>query len=451
MRESTAPDVLRTRDYGRTWQKIVNGFPQDEMVRVVREDPKQHCVESTIAPRTCSPLLYAGTDTGVYFSWDDGDHWQPLSLNLPPTPVTDLTVHGDDVAISTFGRGLWILDDVSALRALSPGMTTYLFSPADAVRVRWDNYQDTPYPPETPAGQNPPDGAIIDYYLKDAATSELTLTIYDEKHNQVAQFSSTPQPFHLPPANVPEYWFAPPPALTRAAGLNRFAWNLRYAPPAALPYGYFGNLLQYTEYTLADHAVPGDTPRVQPQGPFVAPGNYTVELRYDGKGIVQPFIVKPDPRIHASQADLVEQRDLALEIVRGMKSSNDGYHQTAALRRSLDDAQKALTGAEAEKVKAAAEALARKIDAVEKGTRAAPGFGPVNRDLARLIVSVESADIRPADTVRVAVQQSCEALDKSAAQWQQLNQQDVPALNALLAGTKASALPAVAETPSGCK
>jgi hypothetical protein len=250
---------------------------------------------------------------------------------------------------------------------------------------------------------------------------------------------------------VPEYWFAPPTALTKVAGVNRFAWNLRYAPPATLPYGYYGKLLEYTEYTLADHAIPGETPREQPQGPFVAPGKYTAELRYEGKTIVQPFVVKPDPRIHASETDLVAQRDLALAITRGMKSSYDGYHQTTALRQALEDAQKALTGADADKVKTAAEALTKKIDAIEKGTRTAPGFGPVNRELARLIVSVESADIRPAETVSAAVQENCNALDKDVAQWQQLNQQDVAAFNAMLTGTKAAALPTSSATLGACK
>jgi photosystem II stability/assembly factor-like uncharacterized protein len=454
MRESTAPNVLRTHDYGKSWQKIVNGFPADEMVRVVREDPKQHCVQSTIAPTSCSPLLYAGTDTGVYFSRDDGDHWQPLSLNLPPTPVTDLTVHGDDLVISTFGRGLWILDNVSALREFSPAIANakmHLFPPADAIRVRWDNYQDTPFPVETPAGQNPPDGAIFDYYLKNAADTELTLTIYDDHDNQVAQYSSTPKPVDLPPPNVPEYWFAPAAALTKAAGVNRFAWDLRYPPPMTLPYGFYGNLLEYTEYTLADHAVPGLTPRQQPRGPLVAPGQYTAELRYAGQGIRWPFVVKPDPRIRASQDDLVAQRDLALDITRGMKASYDGFEQVRAVREALKNAQKGLTGADADKVKAAAEALSKKLDAIDKGTRPAPGFGTVNRELARLIYSVESADIRPTETVAAAVQQNCNALEKDFAQWQQLNQQDIPAFNATLAGTKAAALPTGAVTVSGCK
>ena len=325
-RESTPPYVVRTHDYGRTWQKIVDGFPAREMVRVVREDPKR------------KGLLYAGTDTGVFVSWDDGDHWQSLQLNLPPTPVTDLQVHANDVAISTFGRALWILDDVTPLREMSPQIAAteaYLFRPATGMRVRWDNYQDTPYPVETPAGQNPPDGAILDYFLKSAPTGEVTLTIYDDKGHEVNQYSSEAKPPDLLPANAPNYWFAPPVALPKAAGVNRFAWNLRYPPPLSLPYGYNGDLLGYTEYTTADHAIPGQTPRVQPQGPLVVPGNYTLELRAAGQTLRQPLTIELDPRVHASQSELVEQLDLAQEISRGMKASYDAYMQVAALRKDF--------------------------------------------------------------------------------------------------------------------
>jgi len=441
MRESTPPYVLRTHDYGQSWQKIVNGFPQDDMVRVVREDPKR------------KGLLYAGTDTGVFISWNDGDSWQPFSLNLPPTPITDITVHGNDLAISTFGRAMWILDDVTPLREMNDqirGMDNSMFQPETAIRVRWDNYQDTPFPPETPAGENPPDGAIIDYYFKNPATSDLTLAIFDESNNKIAEFTSDPKPFDLPPANAPEYWFAPPTGLTKEAGVNRFAWDLRYPAPKTLPYGYYGKLLDYTEYTLADHAVPGLTPRVQPRGPLVVPGKYNLNLRYGGTNSSAELTVEPDPRIHASQADLVAQRDLALAISRGMASSYDAYHQVAALRQALQDTQKALTGARAEKAKTAATALSKKLDTVDKGTRTAPGFGPVNRDLARLIFSVENADISPTETVQAAVEQNCESLDKALAQWQQLNQHDIAHFNAMLGG-KAAALPIATVTAGGCK
>jgi len=440
-RQSTPPYVARTHDYGRTWQKIVNGFPENEMVRVVREDPKR------------KGLLYAGTDTGVFASWDDGDHWQSLSLNLPATPVTDLQVHANDLVISTFGRSLWILDDLTPLREIDPEITAadvYLFPPATAMRVRWDNYQDTPYPIETPAGQNPPDGAIIDYFLRTPAASELTLTIYDEQGAEIAKLSSEANPADLPPANVPSYWFAPPDALPKAAGVNRFVWNLRCPPPLSLPYGYEDELLEYTEYTMADHAVPGLTPRQQPRGPFVVPGKYVTELRYAGHALRQPLIVELDPRVHASQLDFMEQRDLALEISRGMKSSYKAYQQVASLRKALTERRGSLK--DSKKIQEAADSLEKKIDAIEKGPKTAPGFGPVNRDLTRLIFSVESADMRPAETVRSAVQQSCAALDSDLLKWKQLNQQDLASFNAILAESKAPALPVLAESETtGCK
>jgi photosystem II stability/assembly factor-like uncharacterized protein len=441
-RESTPPNILRTHDYGQTWQKIVNGFPPGEMVRVVREDTKR------------KGLLYAGTDTGIFVSWDDGDHWQPFSLNLPPTPITDLTVHDNDLALSTFGRSLWILDDLTPVRAMNSQVAaanSYLFAPATALRARWDDYQDTPFPPETPAGKNPPDGAIIDYYLKNAATSELTLTVIDDKGNEIAQYSSNPKPVHLPPANVPDYWFAPPTALTKTAGVNRFAWDLRYPAPATLPYGYYGNLLEYTEYTLADHAVPGDTPVEQPRGPLVVPGKYTIELRYAGQTLRQSLTIEPDPRVHVSQSDLANQLDLALSITRGMKSSHDEFLQVAALRKALMDAQKAANGPDVDKIKQEATALTKKLDSVDKGTKTAPGLGPLNRDLARLIFSVESADIRPTDTVRAAVQQNCASLDTDLQQWQQINQQDLVAFNAMLLEAKTAALPIATVDTRGCK
>ena len=442
-RESTPPYVARTHDYGRTWQKIVNGFPEREMVRVIREDPKH------------KGLLYAGTDTGLLVSWDDGDHWQALQLNLPPTPVTDLQVHANDLVISTFGRALWILDDVTPLREISPQITgsdAYLFRPATGMRVRWDNYQDTPYPVETPAGQNPPDGAIVDYFLKSAPAGEVTLTIYDDKGAEVNRYSSESNPPDLLPANAPNYWFAAAVALPKAPGVNRFAWNLRYPPPLSLPYGYNGDLLGYTEYTTADHAIAGETPRVQPQGPLVVPGNYTLELHAAGRILRQPLTIELDPRVHASQADLEEQLDLAQQITRGMKTSHDAYLQVAALRQALDERQKALSGDELKETKAAATSLDKKIDAVQKGTHNAPGFGPVNRDLTRLIYSVESADVRPADAVRSAVQQNCDALDKDLSSWRRLSEQDLASFNAMLTAANLSPLlPVAIVTSAGCK
>ena len=439
-RESTPPYVARTHDYGVTWEKVVKGFPDNEMVRVVREDPKR------------KGLLYAGTDTGVFVSWDDGDHWQSLSLNLPATPVTDLDVHGNDLVISTFGRGLWILDDISPLRDMTAASSAdfHLFPPATGMLVRWDNYQDTPYPIETPAGQNPPDGAMIDYFLKAPTSEELTLTIYDEKGTKIAAFTSKASADNFSPANVPDYWFAPPTKVSKLPGMNRFVWEIRYPPPASLPYSYYGDLLEYTEYTLADHAVPGLTPRQMLRGPRIVPGKYSVELRYAGQTLRQSLTVELDPRVHASSQDLIQQRDLGLKIARGMQSSYDSDGQVAALQKALTEHKDALQSGDAG-IKDAVNQINKKIEALEKGTKSAPGFGPVNRDLGRLLFSVENADMRPAQTVQSAVQQLCDVLHSDLVNLQQLNEQDISALNAKASAGKAPALPRIAVTIKGCE
>lgn len=440
-RHSTPPFVMRTHDYGKSWQSIVYGFPRNEMVRVVREDPRR------------KGLLYAGTDSGIFISWDDGDNWQPFSLNLPAASVTDLQVHRDDLIISTFGRGLWILDNVSPLLEMNANVTAedaYLFRPANTLRVRWDNYQDTPFPPETPAGQNPPDGAIIDYFLKTPVTGDLALTIYDQKGQEVIRFSSNPKVPELPLPNIPAFWLAPPPALTGNAGLNRFVWDLRYPAPAVLPYSYSGELIDYTEYTLIDHAIPGQTPRVQPQGPFVAPGLYTAELRSGGKTLRQNFTVSADHRARVAEGALIEQRDLALEITRGLKSSYDSFMQLTALHKAFTERKKSLAGND-DAMKKAAEQLEEKINALEKGSKASPGFGPVNRDLARLLSSVEGGDIRPGEAIHAAVQESCDALDQDSARLREFNEKDLVAFDQILASTKGAPLPAVDIKTTGCK
>ncbi len=364
-REVTTAYIARTHDYGQTWQKIVAGLPDSEGVRVVREDPFR------------KGLLYAGTVSGVFVSFDDGDHWQSLQLNLPTATVTDLAIHGSDLVASTFGRALWILDDLSPLRQMDDriaGSTASLLLPETAWRMHWDNNPDTPLPPETPAGQNPPDGAILNYYLKSAPAGDITLTVIDEQGKAVRRFSSKPQPEDLPLPNVPSYWFAPPEALPKSPGMNRFVWNLRYPSPLALPYSYYGQMLKYTEYTLADDAIPGETPRRQPLGPFVLPGNYTVELNVHGQTYRQPLSVKLDPRVPASASDLTEQLDLENQIITGMAVSYDTFHQVEDLRTTLSERQKNLAGAaQVKEAVDAAKALDKKLEQIESGTRTAPG------------------------------------------------------------------------------
>ena len=432
--EALSPRISQTRDFGKSWTQIISGIPPTEAVHVVREDPVR------------KGLLYAGTSGGVYVSFDDGDHWQTLQLNLPPAPVTDLTVHGADLVASTFGRALWVLDNISPLREAGPA---HLLTPETAVRTHWDNYQDTPLSVETPAGTNPPDGAIIDYYLQKPPVGEVTLAIYDSEDKLVRVYSSSQSTQDLPPPNVPEYWFAPPEVLPRTTGLNRFVWDLRYPPPQALPFGYFGKLLEYTEYTLADHAVPGATPRRQPLGPLVLPGNYRLELTVDGEKYGRQLNVKLDPRVRVSGADLEAQLNLERQITAGMSTSFNGYRQVEATRKELEDRKKALSSDKdaTEQLKA----FETKLDEVQNGSATAPGFGLVNRELARYIAGLETFDARPSETALSSVQQECSALDTSLAKWRDANGKDLEALNATLQKKAAKAI-ASTKAPSapGC-
>jgi len=219
------PYLFRTHDAGKTWSKIVTGLADDEQAAALREDPKR------------KGLLFAGTQTSAYISFDDGGHWQTLQLNLPATPVTDFAVHGDDLIAATFGRGLWILDDISPLRELEARQTAqgvYFFKPQTGMRVRWDNHEETPLSPEFPASANPPDGAILYYSLKAAAKNEMTLDILDTKGNRVRHYSSEQAPKSKLVGNAPDYWFAPPAVLDRSAGLHRIVWDARAEDPLTL-------------------------------------------------------------------------------------------------------------------------------------------------------------------------------------------------------------------------
>jgi photosystem II stability/assembly factor-like uncharacterized protein len=418
------PLIYRTRDFGQSWQLIAAGLPASGNARVVREDPAR------------KGLLYAGTWNGIYVSWDDGDHWQSLQLNLPTATVTDLDVHGDDLVASTYGRALWILDDITPLRQLDakwPQSDAYLLRPRDVVRARWDMSQDTPLPPETPAGDNPPDGAIVDYFLKSAPMGDIKLSIYDAKNNLVREFTNVPPPVDRTPANAPEYWFAPPLALSRKAGLNRFTWDLRYPAMKVLLYSYYGNALDYIEYTLSDHAVPGEFPRELQPGPFVVPGEYSVVLSVDGKTYRQPLTVTLDPRVHVSQSDLVLQLDTEKNVSAQMAASYDGYEQVRALRAAIAERQKSL-GTDAAK-KDAADALKALDDQaadIGDGKPGDFGIGPLNRELARTAFMVESGDARPASLLQAGVDQSCQDLAKRLTQWRELNQQKIAPANVLL-------------------
>jgi photosystem II stability/assembly factor-like uncharacterized protein len=437
------PLIYRTHDYGKNWQLINTGLPETGSARVVREDPVR------------KGLLYAGTWNGLYFSLDDGDHWQTLQLNLPTTPVTDLDVHDTDLVASTFGRSFWILDDITPLREFDakwPRSDAHLLSPRGVVRVRWDMSQDTPLPQETPAGDNPPDGATIYYFLKSAPAGDIKLSIYDSHKNLVREFTNVPAPYDKTPANAPEYWFAPQPALTKTAGLNRFAWDLRYPAMKTLRYGYYGSQLDYIEYTLSDHAIPGDFPRELQPGAFAVPGEYSLVLEVNGKSYRQSLTVTLDPRVQTSQADLVRQFEVESNVSVQMTATYDGDTQARALRAAIADRQKS-AGADPAK-KDLADALKTLDDQVADADNGKPdelGLGPLNRELARLAFMIESGDARPAALLEASVEQYCQELGKRLTQWRDLNQQKIAPVNTLLQKQNLAPLPVASNIPAAPK
>jgi hypothetical protein len=432
------PYFYRTRDAGKTWEKIVTGLPEAGMARTIREDPGR------------KGLLFAGTTNAIYVSFDAGDHWQPLQLNLPTANVTDLAIHGADLVASTFGRGLWILDDISALRQWSAKLAespAQFFAPESAIRVRWDNYPDTPLQPETPAGRNPADGAVLQYFQKSSAKGELSLDIYDQKGSLVRHYSSHAAKEVIAPPNVPEFWFYPPDALPNQAGINRFVWDLRYAHPTALPYGYFGSRLKYTEYTVPDHAIPGETPRVQPPGPLAAPGSYDLVFTREGKSYKQKLQVLPDPRVRISAEDYAAQVALSRKISEFMEDTARAFQAVVALHAEFDARKKALPAGPAKELADAIADLDKQFHAIEDGNAEAPGFGILNRDFGHDLVMVQSADVKPAESAYNTVNSGCNSIAKNIAAWNKLNAEMIPAFNKFLKEQKVEEIKAAPAAP----
>ena len=426
-RRDSHPLFFRTRDGGKTWEKIVNGLPEAGIARSIREDPMR------------KGMLFAGTETGVYVSFDYGDRWQPLQLNLPTSSVRDLTIHGDDLIAATFGRGLWVLDDISPLRQLADNLKkarVQFFVPRTAVRLHWDNHPDTPLQRDFPSSENPPDGAIVYYYLSAPPKGNIQLEIFDDKGTRLRDFSSVATQESLPPANVPEYWFAPPASLPTATGVNRFVWDLRMAHPAALPYGFFGERLEYTEYTLPDHAVPGETPRFQPPGPVVSPGTYELVLTVDGKAYRQKLRVIADPRVHSSAADFAAQFDLSRRLCELMNDSAASFEALAPLQAQLKERRKSLSANSPKELADSFDEAQKQIDALETGSEQAPGFGTLNRDLGRYLVMVQGGDVAPNESVHSAFRSSCESYTKDVSAANKLASETLPKLGKLLSSDK---------------
>ena len=314
-RDDMRPHIYKTHDGGRTWTRIVSGINPMGPVNVVREDPKK------------AGLLFAGTEREVVFSVDDGTNWQSLRMNMPATSIRDLVIKEDDLVIGTHGRSIWIMDGIMPLRELAGMKGPSLFTPGRATRVRWNMFSDTPLPPEEPTGQNPPEGAILDYYLPREAKS-VTLEIVSAGGEVIRKYSSADEPERIDPATLPypTYWIRPHRAVGTTAGHHRFAWDLRYAPPRGAR----------RAHSIA--AIYRDTPS-GPRGPFVHPGSYTVRLTVDGVVQQRPLEVRLDPRVKIAEADLRSQTDASLACYRA-------YHELQEIREAIDarpaDARKAL-------------------------------------------------------------------------------------------------------------
>ncbi|MFN2595813.1 MAG: WD40/YVTN/BNR-like repeat-containing protein [Pyrinomonadaceae bacterium] len=380
------PHIYRTHDGGRTWQEIVKGLPNDP-VNAVREDPQRR------------GLLFAGTERAVYVSFNDGDEWQPLRLNMPASAIRDLVIHDDDLVVGTHGRGFWILDDITPLRQLGEQVAAaqaFLFAPSVAYRYRRNVNTDTPLPPDEPMGQNPPDGAIIDYYLRRG--EPVTLEIYDQANHLVRRYSSEDKPEQINEKDyqVPAYWYRPPRTLSKQPGMQRFVWDLRYPPPKAQRY----------DFPISANYL--DTPR-EPQGPLVAPGTYNVRLTVGKATLGRQLTVKIDPRITAPPAALRAQSDLSMQAYDGMNRSFDAMTEVKNMRARLKE-RRGSAGARAEQL----DALDKKLATLGGGEGGGGGgqgdadanemsFAQLNSSFESLLEQLQSADAQPTTQAAAAV------------------------------------------------
>jgi photosystem II stability/assembly factor-like uncharacterized protein len=429
------PYIYRTHDAGKTWQLVVNGLP-NEPVNTVREDPER------------KGLLFAGTERTVYISWDDGDHWQSLQKNLPPTSIRDLVIHHDDVVVGTHGRSFWILDNITPLRQLSAEVTNapaHLFAPQLTYRVRRNNNTDTPLPPEEPAGQNPPDGAMIDYWLKSATSSPVTLEIVDAAGKVVRHFFSSDKPEAVNPKelNVPMYWVRPTRTLSSAAGMHRFIWDLTYPEPEVLEH----------DYPIS--AIYHDTPRY-PLGAAVLPGQYKIVFTASGKSYTQTLEIKMDPRVKTSSEDLRREFELDRKIAETLRKDYEALQQVRSLRSQIkwllrdqhSTSMASQTGLDvAAKIAADLEAKAALIEGSEGGYGARYLTTPEGRSLAHLnsgmsaiIGALDTADAAPTSQQVAMFGELNKALAEQLGAWLELKSKDIPQLNEQL---KKAGLPAI--------
>jgi len=404
-----APHVLRTRDDGKTWTEVDTGLPPRSFVDVVRADPKQ------------AGLLYAGTDLGVFVSFDDGDHWQPLQRNLPPAWVRDLLVHGDDLIAATQGRAIWLLDNVTPLRQrarVAKASAAVLFEPATAVRLRGSQNKDTPPPADTALGQNPPTGAMIDYWLPREAR-KVTLEIRDASGKAVRTFASDAAD---DAPNAERYfhnaWTQPPARLSRSAGAHRFVWNLRAPRPRAMHY----------DYGIA--AVYGVGVPITPEGMLLPPGDYQLTLDADGARSQATLHVVADPRRALDAHALGDALAFAAEIAQALERNFIAYGEMNAVDEQIAAIEK----------ESVPPALATAIGDYKQASKPLhAGEGDTSENLAAigellsgLATDVEGSDRAPTQPQHGVLAASNERMQRAAAHWEQVKRTQLSALDMAL-------------------
>ncbi|HZR29413.1 MAG TPA: YCF48-related protein, partial [Terriglobales bacterium] len=407
------PYIYRTHDGGKSWQSISAGLPENAPVDTVREDSMR------------KGLLFAGTETSVWVSFDDGDHWQPLQLNLPHTAMRDLWIHENDLIVATHGRSFWVLDNIASLRQMNDASSpaVRLFQPAPAIRVRRNTNTDTPLPPDEPMGENPPTGAVIDYYLAKPVSGPVLLEFLDANGKVVRRYSSDDAPertaAELEKEMIPTYWLRPHVALSGAEGMHRWVWDLNYAPPLA------------TEHEYPISATPHDTPR-SPLGPTVVPGQYTVRLTVNGRSMTSLLTVKMDPRVQVTIEALEQQFQLANKLAAMLSASSEAVLQIKSLRAQL----KTLSAQAPENLKEAVAQFDRKLQQLAEGPEKPPeggapppALGSINDDIATLYGLVNAADAAPTSAVLTATQKRADSFNPLMKTWDAIKASDITTLN----------------------
>ena len=403
------PYAFRTHDGGKTWQSISAGLPDDAPVDAVRADPAQ------------PGLLYAATERAVWVSFDDGAHWRSIEYNLPHTSMRDLLVKDGDLVVATHGRSFWILDDVAPLREMAaqagekPAM---LFKPADAWRVRSMEYTDTPLPPDEPMGENPPDGAIIDYDLASPA-QDVTLEVLDSDGTVLRKYSSqdpvTPTPEEMKKNLIPPYWPLVHGPLPVTAGMHRWVWNLRSTTPTATRY----------EYPIS--AVPYRTP-LKPQGPLVLPGEYTVRLTVDGHRETETLTVKMDPRVHTAPGDLEALHAAQMAMAEALDKVAKADLAAHAVAEQVNAPQNASLSTQLAPFRDALKAVLSGDPSQHR-----PGLDAVNGEAGQLYGELEQSDNPPTQAQREAATATEGEAQESVPAWEEFREKQLPELNKVLA------------------